>query len=163
MRFVCLAPFVCLSLFVCFGHSACLRCFIVVMRFACVVHCVGRFVFAHRCRRFPLSHAVRLLLCGPPGLCISCVSSVFVRSVCFPSSVSQIIWFVKFSTRYTYFMKKIRGRQPLVRRISGQYSSLQAALLVLEIYYLANHFCLFHVYMLDTFLSGLYLTPGMCS
>ena len=107
MRFVCLAPFVCLSLFVCFGHSACLRCFIVVMRFACVVHCVGRFVFAHRCRRFPLSHAVRLLLCGPPGLCISCVSSVFVRSVCFPSSVSQIIWFVKFSTRYTYFIENI--------------------------------------------------------
>ena len=32
------------------------------------------------------------------------------------------------------FINKFQGRQPLVRRILGQYSSLQAALLVLVIY-----------------------------
>ena len=37
-----------------------------------------------------------------------------------------------------YFITNFQGRQPWVRRISGQYSSLQAALLVLVIYYMGE-------------------------
>ena len=40
----------------------------------------------------------------------------------------------------TYFIKIFQGRQPWVRRISGQNSSLQAALLVLVIYYVGEFF-----------------------
>ena len=40
----------------------------------------------------------------------------------------------------TYSIKIFQGRQPCVRRISGQYSSLQAALLILVIYYVGETF-----------------------
>ena len=55
----------------------------------------------------------------------------------------DLVWFGVVWFGLWCFMKKFQGRQPLVRRISSQYSSLQAALLVLVIYYVVFCFVLF--------------------
>ena len=61
------------------------------------------------------------------------------------------------SKAVVYYIKKNQGRQPWVRRISGQYSSLQAALLVLEIYYIWVSFCWEGSY----FLSAIMVSVGI--
>ena len=58
-------------------------------------------------------------------------------------------------------------KQPSVRRISGQYSSLQAALLVLEIYYVGEFFLigtgpiLLFKYMYALFFSTIMVGVGI--
>ena len=48
-------------------------------------------------------------------------------------------WFFSFARTFScHFIKIFQGRQPWIRRISGQYSSLQTALLVLVIYYMSE-------------------------